>query len=149
MRTLTPAQRLSMTANLVIFLGLLYTLLQVLAFLGVPMLLRSGYSLPGLALTLGIVGVGYSIRYGSRACLYAAVAVFAGLTLAFATMLVLTRTLFPGFRLVLCTWALWRLWRAIPLMRMLQGEQAFPLPMSSYGAFFLRRLRARRTRRQP
>ena len=57
----TPAQRLGRTANLVIFLGILYALLHLLAVLG---LLR-GYRLPGLGLViaLGILGLGYGIRH--------------------------------------------------------------------------------------
>src|SRR5262252_7890772 len=66
----TPVQRLGITANLVIFLGILYALLHCMALLG----LLHGYRLPGLGLViaLSIVGLGYGIRYGSRACLYAA-----------------------------------------------------------------------------
>src|SRR5215475_7585129 len=117
MRHSSLAQRLGRTANLVIFLGLLYTVLHFLGFLGV----LHGYHLPGLVIALSLLGLGYGIRYGSSACLYVAMAICAGLS----------------------AWAFWRLYCAIPAMRLLQQEGAFPLPMSRYGEFFLRRLRER------
>src|SRR5262245_58435768 len=136
MRHSSPAQCLSMTANLVIFLGLLYTVLHFLGLLGV---LR-GYRLPGLVVALGLLGLGYGIRYGSSACLYAAMAIFAGLSLYFGALVVSEWTPYSMVRLVLSAWAFWRLYRAIPAMQLLQQEQAFPLPMSCYGELFLRRL---------
>jgi len=143
MRHSSPAQRLGRTANLVIFLGLLYTVLHLLGFLG----WLHGYRLPGLVIALGLLGLGYGIRYGSSACLYVATAVCAGLSLYFGVLVVSEWTPYSMLRLVLSTWACWRLYRAIPAMQLLQQERAFPLPMSRYGAFFLRRLRARSTRR--
>jgi len=136
MRHLSPAQRLGMTANLVIFLGLLYTVLHFLGFLG----LLHGYRLPGLAIALSLLGLGYGIRYGSSACLYGAMAICAGLSLYCGVMVVSGWTPYYMLRLVLSAWAFWRLYRAIPVMRLLQQAQAFPLPMSRYGALFLRRL---------
>jgi hypothetical protein len=139
----SPAQRLGRTANLVIFLGLLYTVLHLLGFLG----LLHGYQFPGLVIALGLLGLGYGIRYGSSACLYVATAVCAGLSLYFGALVVSGWTPYYMLRLVLSSWAFWRLYRAIPAMWLLQQEQAFPLPMSRYGELFLRRLRARPTRR--
>jgi hypothetical protein len=136
MRYPSPAQRLGRTANLVIFLGLLYTLLHFLGFLG----LLHGYHLPGLVIALALLGLGYGIRYGSSACLYVATVVCAGLSLYFGALVVSGWTPYSMLRLVLSTWAFWRLYRAIPAMRLLQQEGAFPLPMSRYGELFLRRL---------
>ena len=133
----SPAQRLGMTANLVIFLGLLYTVLHLLGFLGV----LHGYRLPGLVIALSLLGLGYGIRYGSSACLYAAMVLFAGLSLYFGALVVSGWIPYHMLRLALSVWALWRLYRAIPAMQLLQQERAFPLPMSRYGALFLRRLR--------
>jgi hypothetical protein len=129
-----------MTANLVIFLGILYTLLHFIALLG---LLR-GYHLPGLGLiiALSVLALGYGIRYGSRACLYAATAVFAVLSLCFGALLVSAWRPYYLLRLGLSVWTLWRLYRALPLMRLLQQQRAFPLPMSRYGERFLHRFRA-------
>jgi hypothetical protein len=143
MRHPLPAQRLGRTANLVIFLGLLYTVLHLLGSLG----LLHGYRLPGLAIALGLLGLGYGIRYGSSACLYVAMAICAGLSLYFGALLVSEWTPYYMLRLGLSAWACWRLYRAIPAMRLLQQEGAFPLPMSRYGELFLRRLRARPRRR--
>ena len=137
----TLVQRLSMTANLVIFLGLLYTILHLLGILG---LLR-GYHLSGLVVALGILGLGYGIRYGSSVCLYAATGIFGGLALYFSALVVSAWTPYSMLRLVLSTWTCWRLYCAIPTMKILQREQAFPLPMSRYGERFLRRVRKRAT----
>ena len=125
-----------MTANLVIFLGLLHTVLHFLGFLG----LLHGYHLAGLVIALGLLGLGYGIRYGSSACLYVAMALCAGLSLYFGVLVVLGRTPYYMLRLGLSTWACWRLYRAIPAMQLLRQEGAFPLPMSRYGELFLRRL---------
>ena len=143
MRHPSPAQRLGRTANLVIFLGLLYTVLHLLGFLG---LLR-GYHLPSLVVALGLLGLGYGIRYGSSACLYVAMAICVGLSLYFGVLVVSEWTPYYMLRLVLSTWACWRLYRAIPAMQLLQQERAFPLPMSRYGERFLRHLQARRAHR--
>ena len=142
MRHSPPAQRLSRAANLVIFLGLLYTLLHLLGFIG----LLHGYRLLGLVVALSLLGLGYGIRYGSSACLYAATALCAGLSLSFGVLVVATWTPYYMLRLVLSAWAFWRLYHAIPAMRLLQQEGAFPLPMSRYGELFLRRWRTRLTR---
>ena len=131
-----PAQRLGMTANLVIFLGLLYTVLHLLGFLG----LLHGYRLPGLVIALSLLGLGYGIRYGSSACLYVATALFAGLSLYFGVLVVSGWIPYYMLRWGLSVWALWRLYHAIPAMQLLQQAQAFPLPMSRYGERFLRRL---------
>ena len=144
MRHPPPAQRLGMTANLVIFLGILYTVLHLLGFLG----LLHGYRLPGLVIALGLLGLGYGIRSGSSAWLYAATGIFAGLSLYCGALVVSGWTLYHMLRLVLSTWTLWRLCRAIPTMRILQQGQAFPLPMSRYGTLFLRQVRRRATQKR-
>jgi hypothetical protein len=113
--------------------------LHLLGFLG----LLHGYHLPGLVIALGLLGLGYGIRYGSSACLYVATAVCAGLSLYFGALVVSGWKPYYMLRVVLSTWAFWRLYRAIPAMRLLQQEGAFPLPMSRYGELFLRHLRAR------
>jgi hypothetical protein len=131
--------RLSMTANLVIFLGILYTVLHLIGCLG----LLHGYHLSGLVVALGILGLGYGIRYGSSVCLYAAVGVWAGLSLYFGVLVVSAWTPYSTPRLVLSTWTLWRLCRAIPVMRILQQKRAFPMPMSRYGEAVLGRFQKR------
>jgi hypothetical protein len=141
----TPsAQRLGMTANLVIFLGLLYTVLHLLSFLG----LLHGYDLPGLVIALSLIGLGYGIRYGRSACLYAAMALFVGLSLYFGVLMVAGWSPYHMLRLGLSVWAFWRLFRAIPAMQLLQQEQAFPLPMSRYGERFLHQGQRRATQKR-
>jgi hypothetical protein len=132
-------QRLSMTANLVIFLGILYTVLHLMGCLG----LLHGYHLSGLVVALSILGLGYGIRYGSRVCLYAAIGVCAGLSLYFSVLVMSAWTPYSMLRLVLSTWTLWRLCRAVPVMRVLQQKRAFPLPMSRYGEAVLHRFQKR------
>lgn len=141
----TPAQRLGMTANLVIFLGILSTLLHLMALRG----LLHGYRLPGLVLALGILGFGYGIRHGSSVCLYAATGTFAALSLYFGAQVVSAWRPYYMLRLGLSAWTLWRLCRALSLMWTLQQEQVFPLPMSRYGERFLRRLRLTQPPRAP
>jgi hypothetical protein len=128
-----------MTANLVIFLGILYTVLHLIGCLG----LLHGYHLSGLVVALGILGLGYGLRYGSSVCLYTAIGVCTGLSLYFGVLVVSAWTLYSTLRLVLSTWTLWRLCRAIPVMWILQQKRAFPLPMSRYGRAVLRRFQKR------
>jgi hypothetical protein len=132
-------QHLSLTANLVIFLGILYTVLHLIGCLG----LLQGYHLSGLVVALGILGLGYGIRYGSSVCLYAAIGVCIGLSLYFSGLVVSAWTPYSTLRLVLSTWTLWRLCRAVPVMGILQQKQAFPLPMSRYGKTVLHRFQKR------
>ena len=102
--------------------------------------LLHGYHLAGLVIALGLLGLGYGIRYGSSACLYVAMALCAGLSLYFGVLVVSGWTPYYMLRVVLSAWAFWRLYRAIPAMQLLRQEGAFPLPMSRYGELFLRRL---------
>lgn len=132
-------QRLSMTANLLIFLGILYTVLHLIGCLG----LLPGYHLSGPVLALGILGLGYGIRYGSSVCLYAAIGVCTGLSLYFGVLVVSAWTPYSMLRLVLSTWTLWRLCRAVPVMWILQQKRVFPLPISRYGEAILRRFQKR------
>jgi hypothetical protein len=138
MQPVTAVQRLSRTANLVIFLGLLYTILHIGGVLG----LLHGYTLPGLLIAVSLLGLGYGIRYGSRACLYVATGICAGLSLYGGVLTVLTWRPYAMLRLVLSAWSCWRLAHAIPLMRALRYESVFPLPMSRYGERFLHRRRS-------
>ena len=72
-----------------------------------------------------ILGLGYSIRYGSIVCLYVAMAICAGLSLYFGVLVVSGWTPYSMLRLVLSAWACWRLYCAIPAMRLLQQEGHF------------------------
>jgi hypothetical protein len=139
MQHLTPAQRLGMTANLVIFLGIMSTVFHLLGFLGV----LHGYRLPGLVVALALCGCGYGIRYGSGVCLYAAAGICAGLSIQYSVQASTTWAVSSLLRFGLSAWACWRLCQALPTLQQLQHAGAFPLPMSRYGALVWRRVRSR------
>jgi hypothetical protein len=140
-REITPAERLGRTANLVIFLGVLSSLVHLIHWLAPDLLLSQSYGLAGLGLALGVMGLGYGIRYGSRVCLYVALGAFAMLSLWSLAVYALSGTVVFLVRYVLSAWAFVRLCRAVPIMRSLcqSAHNVFPLPMSRYGQIFLRR----------
>lgn len=144
MTTTAAVQRLSRTANFVIFLGLLFTLLNLAATAGFSGLRQRGYGLHAVGLTLGIIGLGYGIRYGSRLCLALAMFLSVGFTLYVLTLLWHAPTLWLTVRLGLSLWAGGRLGQALLLFPRVRQEQAFPLPMSPYAAAMLRRFRTAR-----
>ena len=135
----TPAQRVGRAANVAIFLGILFTLGHLLALGGVTAMAQRGYGLPGLAISIGFLGLGYGIRYGSYAAIYLTTGAFAVLSVYFAARFATTGEPAMLLRGVVTAWASVSLCRAIPDMRTLRQNAAFPLPMSRYGAFFLRR----------
>jgi len=135
---MTPASRVGKTANLMIFLGILYSLLHLLAWLGSVALAARGYGGVGVAVALGVIALGYGIRYGSTACLYAATGVFTLYTARGLYSAISQTTLYYGVRVLLNGWALYRLGRAIPAMSVLHQTHTVPLRISRYGAFFRR-----------
>ena len=135
----TPAQRVGRAANVTIFLGILFTLIHLLALSGLPAMAQRSYGLPGLAVSVGFIGLGYGIRYGSYAAFYLATGGFAALGAYFAARFATTGEPAMLLRCVVTAWASASLCRAIPDMRTLRQNAAFPLPMSRYGAFFLQR----------
>ena len=128
-----------MTANLVIFLGILYTMLHFIGCMG----LLHGYHLSGLVVALGILGLGYGIRYGSSICLYAAIGVCAGLSLYFGMLVVSAWTTYSMLRLVLGTWTLLAPLSCHSADADTATATGFPLPMSRYGEAVLRRFQKR------
>ena len=135
----TPAQRVGRAANVTIFLGILFTLIHLLALGGLTAMAQRSYGLPGLVISVGFLGLGYGIRYGSYAAFYLATGGFAALGAYFAARFATTGEPAMLLRCVVTAWAAVSLCRAIPDMRTLRQNAAFPLPMSRYGAFFLRR----------
>ena len=138
-RSSTPEQRVGRAANITIFLGILFTLIHLLAVGGLPVMAQRGSGLPGLAVAVGFLGLGYGIRYGSNIAFYLTTGGFAALSVYFAARLVVTGEPAMLVRGVLTAWAFASLCRAIPDLRTLRRNDAFPLPMSRYGTFFLRR----------
>ena len=135
----TPAQRVGRVANVTIFLGILFTFVHLLALSGVTAMAQRSYGLPGLVIAVGLLGLGYGIRYGSYAACYLATGGLAALGAYFAARFATTGEPAMLLRCVVTAWAAVSLCRAIPDMRTLHRNAAFPLPMSRYGAFFLRR----------
>ena len=135
----TPAQRVGRAANVTIFLGILFTLVHLFALSGLPALAQRGYGLPGLVVSVGFLGLGYGIRFGNYAAFYLTTGGFAALGAYFAVRLVITGEPAMVGRCIVTAWVFVSLCRAIPDMRTLHRNAAFPLPMSRYGAFFLRR----------
>jgi hypothetical protein len=136
---MTPEQRVGRIANLMIFLGILYTLLSLAALLGSAALRARGLGLTGLIVALAVIGLGYGIRYCSIACLYAATGLFVGFTGYALVRLVPAPGVFPALRLGLSGLALYGLGRSIPAMRTLKQTGSIPVQSSRYGDFFLRR----------
>lgn len=135
----TPEQRVGRAANVTIFLGILFVLVHLLALGGLPAMAQRGYGLSGLAIAVGLIGLGYGIRYGSSVAFYLTTGGFAALGVYFAARFAITGEPAMLLRCGITAWAFTSLCRAIPDMRTLRRNNAFPLPMSRYGAFFLQR----------
>jgi hypothetical protein len=134
-----PEVRVGQTANLMIFLGILYSALHLVALLGNAGLASRSFGVPGLLIALGVIGLGYGIRYSHTLCLYAATAVFAALTLYGLIHLLTAPAVRPVIRFLLSALALYELCRAIPAMRILKATDTPPIRTSRYGEYFLRR----------
>jgi hypothetical protein len=134
---MTPEARVGNTANVVIFLGILYTVLAVVVLLrGAE---TAAYSLLTLGMSLAVIGLGYGIRYGSMVCLYLTTGLFGLFICYFGYITGMFKTLRPALRLALSCWALLGLCRSIPAMRILHQTDSKPSSSSRYGDFFLRR----------
>jgi hypothetical protein len=139
METMTPAARVGQTANVVIFLGILYAVMSLVAvFRGAGMALQ-WYSIVAIAAAVGVVGLGYGIRSGSLSCLYVATGVFIGLTGYCFAVGVSHGTWRSFVRFLLSSWAVLLLCRALPAMYVLKQTRTKPLQTSRFGEFFLRR----------
>jgi hypothetical protein len=136
---MTPEQRVGKIANLVIFLGILYTVLHLVALCGSTGLTARGYGWPGLLVALGMLGLGYGIRYSSMICLYTALGVFALLTGFHGYRCGLYFSVGQLLRVLLSAWAFYGLCRALPAMYVLKKTNSIPVRTSRYGDFFLRR----------
>jgi hypothetical protein len=134
-----PEVRVGKTANLTIFLGVLYTIIHLLALLGNAGLASRSFGIPGLLIALAVIGLGYGIRYSSLLCLYLATAVFAAFTLYGLLHLMTVPVVISAMRLLLSALALYGLCRSIPAMRILKATHTLPIRTSRYGDFFLRR----------
>ena len=135
----TPERRVGRAANVTIFLGILFAVIHLLAMGGLAAMEQRGYGPAGLGVSVGLIVVGYGIRHGSYTALYIAMGAYTVLTVHAVARLATAGTPALFVRSAVAAWMLVSLCRAIPHMRELHRQAAFPLPMSRYGAFFLRR----------
>ncbi len=102
---LTPEERVGLTANLTIFLGILYTSLSIAAISGIVSLSARGYGTKSIVIGCIIIGLGYGTRYGSKTCLYIATAFFGLLAAYFMYNFLLSKSINPIVRFVFSIWA--------------------------------------------
>ena len=136
---MAPEERVGKTANVVIFLGILYTVLAAVMLIGGSDAARTWSNFVTLGIALSAIGLGYGIRYGSTICLYLATGLFGLLMVYFGYTTGMLKSLRPALRLALSCWALLGLCRSIPAMHILKQTHSRPIRTSRYGEFFLRR----------
>ena len=134
-----PEVRVGQTANLVIFLGILYTVIHLVALLSNADAASRSFGVPGLLVAVVAIGLGYGVRFSSILCLYVATALCAVVALYSLGHLMTEFTLKLGIRSALSALALYKLCRSIPAMRILIATNIPPIRTSRYGDFFLRR----------
>ncbi len=127
------------TANLTIFLGILYTSLSIVAVSGITSLSARGYGIQSIIIGCTIVGLGYGTRYGSKACLYMATVLFGMLAAYFMYNFLINKSINSIVRFAFSVWAVSTLTRAIPIMVRLKTKGSSPDRSSRYKDFFLRR----------
>ena len=135
----TPEKMVGRTANLTIFLGILYTSLSIVAVSGVTSLSTRGYGIQSIIVGCTIVGLGYGTRYGSKACLCMATVLFGMLAAYFLYNFLINKSINSIVRFAFSVWAVSTLTRAIPVMAALKAKGASPDRSSRYKDFFLRR----------
>ncbi|NOR65653.1 MAG: hypothetical protein GQ468_06525, partial [Candidatus Scalindua sp.] len=123
---LTPEKRVGLTANLTIFLGILYTSLSIAAIAGIASLSIRGYGTKSIAIGCVIIGLGYGTRYGSKTCLYIAAVFFGLLAAYFMYNFLLSKSINPIVRFAFSVWAASTLARTIPAMIRLKAAGSSP-----------------------
>ncbi len=137
---LTPEKRVGLTANLTIFLGILYTSLSIVAILGIASLSTRGYGTKSIAMGCVIIGLGYGTRYGSKTCLYLATVFFGLLAAYFMHNFLLGKSISPIVRFAFSIWATRTLAMTIPAMIRLKAAGSLPDRSNRYRDFFLERI---------
>ncbi len=135
----TPEKIVGRTANLTIFLGILYTSLSIVAVSGITSLSTRGYGIQSIIIGCTIVGLGYGTRYGSKTCLYMATVLFGMLSAYFMYNFVINKSINSIVRFAFSVWVASTLTRAIPVMVRLKAKDSSPDRNSRYKDFFLRR----------
>ncbi|MGR3219853.1 MAG: hypothetical protein ACUZ8H_08565 [Candidatus Anammoxibacter sp.] len=138
-RIKTPEIKVGKTANLIIFIGILYSILSLLALTVCHFFMQRGYGVTSLIIGIIIIALGYGIRYGKTTCLYAATGIFTAVSAYFLFNIIIGRHVFMSVRLVFSIWVLSSLVRAIPKMIKLKAAGSSPDRNSKYKDFFLRR----------
>ncbi|MBS1259413.1 MAG: hypothetical protein MAG551_02483 [Candidatus Scalindua arabica] len=136
---LTPEKMVGRTANLTIFLGILYASLSIAAVSGITSLSTRGYGVQSIIIGCTIVGSGYGIRYGSKVCLYMATVLFGMLAAYFMYNFVINKSINSIVRFTFSVFAVTTLARTIPAMAWLKAYGSSPDRSSRYKDFFLRR----------
>ena len=101
-KRITPEKRVGNTANLMIFLGILYSSLSILAFTGCDFFNGRGYGVVTLIIAISVIGLGYAIRFGSQTCLYVATGIFTAAAVYFIFVFLSGKSFFTLIRLSLC-----------------------------------------------
>ena len=110
----SPEQRVGRAANVTIFLGILLAVLHLLAFSGLAGMAQRSYGIPGLAVSVGLIVVGYGIRFGSYTALFLSGVAFAALTVLSVARLADAATPAAFLRAAVAAWMLVSLCRAFP-----------------------------------
>ena len=142
---LTPEKRVGLTANLTIFLGILYTSLSIAAISGIASLSTRGYGTKSIAIGCAIIGLGYGTRYGSKTCLYIATVFFGLLAAYFMYNFLLSKSIGPIVRFAFSIWATRTLAMTIPAMIRLKAAGSLPDRSNRYRDFFLKRIQNKRS----
>ncbi|MCF6158494.1 MAG: hypothetical protein E3K32_07950 [wastewater metagenome] len=137
--TIYPAQQVGKVANLVIFLGILGTILSILALTVSQSLAHRGYGYGYSTVGLCMIGLGYGIRYRYRYCLYGAIVLFVLLSCNFLFKLFVYHTAYLTLRFVLCSWVSFRLVQSISSLEVLIETNTFPDRSNRFMEFVLRR----------
>ncbi len=137
---LTPEKRVGLTANLTIFLGILYTSLSIAALAGIASLSARGYGVDSIIIGCVIIGLGYGTRYGSKTCLYIATVFFGLLAAYFMYNFLLSKSINSIVRFAFSIWATRTLARTIPVMIRLKAAGSLPDRSNCYRDFFLKRI---------
>ena len=138
-RPKTPEIKVGKTANLIIFIGILYSSMSLLALTVCHFFMERGYGVTSLIIGMIIISLGYGIRYGKTKCLYATTGIFAVVSMYFIFNIITGRNVFVITRLIFSIWALSSLARSIPTMIKLKAAGSSPDRNSKYKDFFLRR----------
>lgn len=134
-----PAKKVGKTANLIIFIGILYSSLSILGITVCSFFVDRGFGWKSLPIGLSIVGLGYGIRYGKKPCLYITTGIFSVVFAYFLYRLLNESQYMLIPRVGLCLWAIISLTTAIPAMLTLEESGGLPDRNSKYKDFFLRR----------